>query len=326
MHRLVGMPLVAALVALLCLAAPVPSSAEITVDTKHGAVTARARGHRQHEGASTRRANPAEQDRLLSRQRASADVGARRASSNGSKDDAEAWAKAMQAALDRKVAAHERQAKQYQHCLQTWEGAVHINTTGPACAIPEPLDLGDDAVSEWSMVREPSAPRPAGAQQVTLPPQQLAYMAVAQLRLTPPTPGIGPPPSINKWKMAAVGYPLWLWVDGDLDPAPVSQSVLDLTVALDARVQKVDFDMGDGNTVTCQGGGTEWAEWVEPGKKSPDCGYSYQTPSLPKGSYTVTARTHWDVAWSINGQTGTIPLVQVSSTNLPVGELQALVR
>ena len=242
------------------------------------------------------------------------------------KDDTQAWAEAMQAALDRKVAAHEQEVRQYQHCLQTWEGAIHINTTGPACAIPEPLDLGGDATSELRLIREPSADRPAGAPPVTLPPRQLAYMAVAQLRLTPPTPGIGPPPRINKWKMAAVGYPLWLWVDGDLDPAPVSQSVLDLTVALDARVKKVDFDMGDGNTVTCQGGGTKWGEWVEPGQKSPDCGYSYQTPSLPKGSYTVTGRTHWDVGWNINGQTGTIPLVQVSSTDLPVGELQALVR
>lgn len=65
---------------------------------------------------------------------------------------------------------------------------------------------------------------------------------------------------------------------------------------------------------------------MAPGQASPVCGYTYQKPSLPKGSYTVTATTHWSVAWNANGQTGLIPFVQSTSTTLPVGELQTLVR
>ena len=92
------------------------------------------------------------------------------------------------------------------------------------------------------------------------------------------------------------------------------------------RVAKIVFTMGDGESVTCRNAGTVWTRAVEPGAESPTCGYRYQKPSLPKGNYTVTARTHWAVDWSINGATGSLPMVQETTTELPVGELQALVR
>ena len=58
----------------------------------------------------------------------------------------------------------------------------------------------------------------------------------------------------------------------------------------------------------------------------PACGYTYQKPSLPQGSYTITATTEWAIRWSVNGVGGTIPLYQQASTQLPVGELQVLIR
>jgi hypothetical protein len=159
-----------------------------------------------------------------------------------------------------------------------------------------------------------------------LSPEQVAYIASARIRLTPPKPMIGPPPGINEWKMAAVGYPLWLWAEGNLDPAPVSDSVMDIAVSLDAHLVKVVFDMGDGHKVSCSTPATKWNRSVEPGAKSPSCGYAYPKPSLPKGSYTVTAHAVWAIGWNINGTTGTIPFFQSASTQIPVGELQVLVR
>jgi hypothetical protein len=126
--------------------------------------------------------------------------------------------------------------------------------------------------------------------------------------------------------MAAVGYPLWLWGQGDTHPAPVSDSVGGLFVSLDAHVSKIVFTMGDGSKVTCQGVAQKWTKAVPAGQASPTCGHTYQKPSLPKGNYTVRATTHWSVAWNVTGQTGVIPFVQTSSTTLPVGELQVLVR
>lgn len=161
---------------------------------------------------------------------------------------------------------------------------------------------------------------------VTLTADEVAYIAFARLKLTAPTPMVGPPPSTNKRHMAAVGYPLWLWVAGDTDPAPVSDAVGGLFVSLDAHLSKVVFSMGDGTKVTCNGKGTAWGSWVKPGQKSPTCGHTYAKPSLPKGNYTVTATTYWSVVWNVSGQTGAIPYVQSAQTTLPVGELQVLVR
>ena len=160
----------------------------------------------------------------------------------------------------------------------------------------------------------------------TVDPQVVAREAVARLRLTAPKPAVGPPPSINRWKMAAVGYPLWLWADGPTQVGPVSQSVANLHVSLEARMTSVTYQMGDGHTVDCATGGTKWSRSVPAGKPSPTCGYRYPKPSLPEGNYTVTATTRWAVDWSINGTTGTIPYTQTSSTSVPVGELQVLVR
>lgn len=156
-------------------------------------------------------------------------------------------------------------------------------------------------------------------------PQQAAAIAVARIKLTAPKPGIGPPPSINQWNMAAVGYPLWLWGQGATNPPLVSDAVDGLYVSLDPHIAKTVFHMGDGSQVTCQGSGQPWSRDVQPDEQSPSCGYVYQQPSLTKGRYTVTATTYWDVAWNANGQTGVLPFIQSKSTTLPVGELQVLV-
>jgi hypothetical protein len=99
-----------------------------------------------------------------------------------------------------------------------------------------------------------------------------------------------------------------------------------LFVSLDAHVSKIEFEMGDGTTVACQGPGQKWGPEVAAGARSPSCGHTYTQPSLPKGDYTVTATTTWSVAWNVTGQTGVIPFVQSASTALPVGELQVLMR
>lgn len=177
--------------------------------------------------------------------------------------------------------------------------------------------------------QQPFNYRPAGdppAARPTLPPRTLAYMAVADLRLTAPTPTIGPSPDRNRWRMAAVGYPLWLAAHGDLDPPTVSDSVLDVSVSLNPRLAKVVFDMGDGERVTCTDLSRRWTPAVEPGAKSPTCGHIYTRPSLPKGDYTVTATSVWAIDWAVNGATGTLPFSNSATTQLPVGELQVLVR
>ena len=219
--------------------------------------------------------------------------------------------------------------KQYETevARRTAESAVKWNAYGACMEDPRRWACQPPAGTyQPGEFRYRPAGEPASRPAIGISPQQAAYIATARIRLTAPKPMIGPPPEINEWKMAAVGYPLWLWADGDLDPAPVSDSVFDLSVSLNARLQKVIFLMGDGASVTCTVLDRRWHRGVEPGTPSPVCGYRYQKPSLPRGRYTVTARSVWAIDWRINNTSGTIPLYQEASTTLPVGELQVLVR
>ena len=157
-------------------------------------------------------------------------------------------------------------------------------------------------------------------------PGQAGAIAVARLHIPLNPPSVGPDPKVNRWKMAAVGYPLWVWAEGPTHVGPVSDSVGGLSVSLDAELTKTVFRMGDGKTITCRGGGTPYTKGVSPGTPSPDCGYRYEQPSLPKGDYTVTAISYWAVTWTINGTSGLITVPRQASAPLPVGEIQVLVR
>lgn len=206
-------------------------------------------------------------------------------------------------------------------------GACLDSTQWNPCARPRLTDLPPGLTVRPEAQGGDANPVPATPPLGTfLPPEVVAYQAAVQMTVPAPKPGIGPPPEINEWDMAAVGYPLWLWAEGTTDPGPVSQTVFGLTVSLDARLTKVNFDMGDGNVVHCDDVIRRWHRGVKPGTESPVCGYRYQEPSLPKGEYTVTARSVWAVDWRVNGAGGTIPLYSSASTTLPVGELQVLER
>jgi hypothetical protein len=204
------------------------------------------------------------------------------------------------------LAVYDRQLARYKRCLRASRSAA-------ACGrAPESPWLRGDSFSGPG-----NRPITAG---------QAAAIAVARLQLPTIAPGIGPSPDLNRWNMAAVGYPLWLWADGRTHVGPISDSVGGLSVSLDAKVSSLAFRMGDGHSVTCPGVGQQWTTTVEPGAKSPSCGYSYTKPSLPNGSYTVAAIANWAVTWTSNGQSGVINVPAVDTTELPVGELQVLVR
>jgi hypothetical protein len=155
---------------------------------------------------------------------------------------------------------------------------------------------------------------------------QAGAIAVARLQLPLNAPSVGPDPKLNKWKMAAVGYPLWVWAEGPAHVGPVSDSVGGLSVSLDARLTKTVFRMGDGESITCVGAGTPYKKGVRAGTPSPNCGYRYEKPSLPKGTNTVSAISYWAVTWTINGTSGVITVPRRASMPLPVGEVQVLIR
>jgi hypothetical protein len=208
--------------------------------------------------------------------------------------------------------AYIRRLASYNRCLVTFNPSTDPGGCGNRPTAPTPPAFRTNTFSG------------PGNQPITA--GQAAAIAVARLQLPTIAPGIGPSPNVNPWNMAAVGYPLWLWADGPTHVGPISDSVAGLSVSLDAKVSSLTFRMGDGHSVSCAGPGQPWTTAVGPGAKSPSCGYSYAKPSLPNDKYTVAAVANWAVTWTSNGQSGVISVPAVDTAELPVGELQVLVR
>ncbi len=102
---------------------------------------------------------------------------------------------------------------------------------------------------------------------------------------------------------------------------PVSMSVSEAgyTVTATARVSRVVWDMGNGESVSCAQG-TRWSSRLTHNEPSPDCGYQYQQ----EGEYQVTATSYWEVEWAGIGESGTIPLELSDSTDFRIAEVQVV--
>jgi hypothetical protein len=153
---------------------------------------------------------------------------------------------------------------------------------------------------------------------------QLASMAEARLDL--PLPHASTSPAADRDQLVAV--PTWLWVDGW---APVSRSATAgaVTATVTATPESVDWDMGNGERVHCDGPGTAYDTTKPSTAQSSDCTYTYRRSSAdqPGERYVVTSTVTWRVTWSATGAPGGGGLGTVtrsSTTRLRVAEAQAL--
>lgn len=124
--------------------------------------------------------------------------------------------------------------------------------------------------------------------------------------------------------MGAVGVPVWLWTQ-PWTPQAATAAAGGISVTVAAKVDKVTWSMGDGNTVVCSTPGTAFTPSMG-FKDSPDCGYRYQTTSAkqPDQAYLVTAVEQWVVTFS-GAYAGTTVVTTRATTALTVGEYQVLV-
>lgn len=155
-------------------------------------------------------------------------------------------------------------------------------------------------------------------------PQVLAQMAVESMGLRAIEIGIAPDDAPGS--IGVVGMPVWMWVS---DPQPSTWGPITRTASLrgysvtaTARVDRVEWSMGDGTVVTCRSPGTPYRTGFGI-KESPDCGHVYAQQGDPFG---VSATSFWSVAWSGIGQSGVIPLTVTADTSVVVGEVQVLVQ
>jgi hypothetical protein len=193
-----------------------------------------------------------------------------------------------------------------------WQG--HTDGSIWACTREQGYDEGKHIVTEWVWL-------PGRPDTVVVDPVTLAYEAIAEMRLAPPlirsAPGVG--------QIGLVNMPVWLWVtktENTWGPIVRSASVPGLTVSATAQVKAINWSMGDGNTIRCDGPGTPYDKSMGI-KDSPDCGHRYKKTSheLPGCKYPVTATAQWNITWqSTLGDSGQISLPQQAATQLRIGE------
>jgi hypothetical protein len=154
----------------------------------------------------------------------------------------------------------------------------------------------------------------------------LAQSALSRVPFTLPVPYTAPTADGEQ----ITGLPTWLWLD-PINWAPVEAHAesAGVSVTVTATPVRVEWDMGDGTVVECDGPGLVWnVEGNNP--QSSDCEHVFQYTSVdePTGRYEGSVSIVWSIAWRAEptGETGVLPDGRSSSPlSLLVNEMQAVV-
>jgi hypothetical protein len=193
-----------------------------------------------------------------------------------------------------------------------WQG--HTDGSVWACTREQGYDGGRHIVTEWVWL-------PGRPDTVVPDPVTLAYQAIAAMRLAPPLIKTAP----TAGQLGLVNMPVWLWVtktENTWGPIVRSASVPGVSVTATGHVKAIDWSMGDGSTVRCDGPGTPYDKSMGI-KDSPTCGHKYTKTSAksPNCRYPVTATTQWEITWQSNiGDLGQISTTKEATTQLRIGE------
>jgi hypothetical protein len=126
-------------------------------------------------------------------------------------------------------------------------------------------------------------------------PVFVAQQAVKQLAFGSPSIEMAPPDGSPQ----LVSVATWLWLNpGTWQTLTATANAGTVTASATATPSKVVWDMGDGDSVTCDGPGTPYS--ASDPNATTDCSYTWPQA----GSYTVTATVYWSVTWTAVGAAG----------------------
>lgn len=198
--------------------------------------------------------------------------------------------------------------------------AYDLPTQDPCFGITDPADYVECQSIPWLGTEYESDDDRSTDMEIS--PTEAAQQVISKLDLTAASPRFGPNRKHHDLPFdTAVGYPVWLWVEGVTTSDEVVATAGSLTVRLSVRLEKVMWDLGDGKVLRCDRGST-WRPGRTPGEASPTCGHVYREP----GVYTVRATSHWTISWSAGGESGQLPHSIPVERQLEVGEVHVLVR
>ncbi|OLT43948.1 hypothetical protein BJF86_13395 [Serinicoccus sp. CNJ-927] len=155
-------------------------------------------------------------------------------------------------------------------------------------------------------------------------PRELAEQAVESMQLRAIDIGITPLSYTETGSIGLVGLPQWLWVDdeGPSTWGPITRTATSgpYSVTATGTVDRIEWDMGDGQVIVCDTPGTPYQESFMD-SRSPDCGHDYYEDD---GFYDVSATSYWVIRWAGLGQSGTIELDFTQTTQIAIGEVQVI--
>lgn len=136
--------------------------------------------------------------------------------------------------------------------------------------------------------------------------------------------------SMNPAGDQVVHVDTWLWID-DAMWQTHSKSVTagGVTTTVTAAPRRVIWDLGNGDTVVCDGPGTPYDASIPSDEQTTDCSYTYTHTSAgqPGDAFQATATIEWTVDWTVTGAPGGGPLPALFTSSpvaVRVAEMQAL--
>ncbi len=167
---------------------------------------------------------------------------------------------------------------------------------------------------------------PSGPSAPPVDPVGLASDALQRTPLPEPQITMAPSPDIPQ----LVNLATYLWLPAEQwQRETVSASAGGVTSTVTATPMRVIWDMGQGDTVVCNGPGVPYRPELPDEQQPSDCHFTYRASSAgqPGQAFTVTATVEWETTWAVTGAPGGGSLGTVSrssSIDVQVAELQSL--
>ena len=146
-------------------------------------------------------------------------------------------------------------------------------------------------------------------------------LANARTQLTAPTPAINPDATAG----GIVNLGMWLAID-DPGTTTARAALAGVWAQVTANVADIQFDLGNGDTINCDGLGTPIPDWALDSLDQGPCGYTYPQSSPDDNPYQLTITTNYTITYTTStGANGTLaPISRSVTIDYDVDEIQTI--